>query len=250
MRSRAHRRRQARPREDADGSRASLRLRQRDPVGAPRRRHAARHRRTLLRAGAKRRSRRAASTSTRWPSSRSRTGQRLPFVLTFFPSHQSPPLPIDPFASMPTRCAPGKRGVRNAPTRASGAARSALAHHAQEPHLCADRRHRRRPHDVAAGTGGRAAQLGLSLLLGARFDVHALCAAARRLSRRSVGVARLAVALRRRATRRSADSVRRRRRPRARGSSRCPGYPVTRTRGRCASAMRHRSSFSSTSTAN
>ena len=54
--------------------------------------------------------------------------------------------------------------------------------------------------------GGRA-QLGLSLLLAARRDFHALCADRRGLSRGSARLARLAPARRRRQARRAADHV-------------------------------------------
>ena len=63
----------------------------------------------------------------------------------------------------------------------SGVARraAALAHGAEGADVCADRRHRRRADDVAAGADRRRAQLGLPLLLAARRDAHAARAAAR-----------------------------------------------------------------------
>ena len=126
--------------------------------------------------------------------------------------------------------------------------RDALADHAQEPDLRADRRHRRGADHVAARTDRRHAQLGLSLLLGARFHVHAVCAAARGIPRGSCRVARLAAALGRGPARGSANAVRRRRRPRphrVRGAV-AAGYE---TRSRCASATPPRCSCSSTSMA-
>ena len=55
--------------------------------------------------------------------------------------------------------------------------RAALADHAEGADLRADRRHRRGADDVAARADRRRAQLGLSLLLAARRDVHAVRAA-------------------------------------------------------------------------
>ena len=74
--------------------------------------------------------------------------------------------------------------------------------------VCADRRDRRRADDVAAGAPRRRAQLGLSLLLGARRDLHAVRAAARRLPRRGACMARMASARRRRAAAGPAGAVR------------------------------------------
>src|SRR3546814_4248444 len=63
----------------------------------------------------------------------------------------------------------------------------ALAANAEGADPPADRRHRRRRHYLAARTAGRQPQLGLPAVLAARFDLHALCADRRRLSRREIG---------------------------------------------------------------
>ena len=77
------------------------------------------------------------------------------------------------------------------------------------------RRHRRRPHHVAAGGLRRQPQLGLPLLLAARRLADRRGAAGLRLSTRRRAVAGLAAARHRRRPRGHADHVRRRRRPRA-----------------------------------
>src|SRR6516165_2266359 len=64
--------------------------------------------------------------------------------------------------------------------------------HTEGSDLCADRRDRSRPHDLAPRALGRSAELGLPLLLAAGCHVHALGADASRLLRRGAGVARLA----------------------------------------------------------
>ncbi len=87
-------------------------------------------------------------------------------------------------------------------------ARPAVADHAQGADLRADRRDRRRAHDVAARAHRRRAQLGLPLLLAARRDADADGAAERRLRRGGAGVARLAAARGRRRSRGPADHVR------------------------------------------
>ena len=58
--------------------------------------------------------------------------------------------------------------------RALSRAGAAVADHAQGADLCADRRRRRRADDVAAGADRQRPELGLSLLLGPRCDVHAV----------------------------------------------------------------------------
>ena len=80
--------------------------------------------------------------------------------------------------------------------------------HAEGAHVRADRRHRRRADDVAAGAHRRRAQLGLPLLLGARRDARAAVADARGLHGRGRRVARLAAARRRRVAVGDADHVR------------------------------------------
>ena len=70
----------------------------------------------------------------------------------------------------------------------------ALADHAQGLHLRADRWHRRGADHLVAGTTGRRAKLGLSILLAARCDVDPARADGCRLPGRGAGVARVAVA--------------------------------------------------------
>ena len=111
--------------------------------------------------------------------SRSAPGDEVPFVLTWYPSHVAEP-------------AAGRRGRGGAEDtcdwwrawieRAALHGRSRLvvplAADAEGAHVRADRRHRRRRHDVAAREARRRAQLGLPVLLAARRHAHAAGAAA------------------------------------------------------------------------
>ena len=142
-------------------------------------------------------------------------GERVPFVLTWFPSHR---------ASCRSRSTPSRRSATPrafwrdwiaaaAPTRASTATRctsslavlKALTYAptggiVAAPTTSLPELHRRR------------AQLGLPLLLAPRRDVHALRADERRLHRRGARLARLAAARGRRRPRERPDPLRRRRR--------------------------------------
>ena len=109
-------------------------------------------------------------------------GERVPFVLTYAPSHLPPPDPVGP-----TCGARGDRRVldelgQELPAGGTLLGRGpALADHAQGLHLRADRRHRRRADHLVAGATGRRAKLGLSLLLAARCDADPARADGRRL---------------------------------------------------------------------
>ena len=100
--------------------------------------------------------------------------QRVTFVLTWHPSHQHRPTSVDPQAALDGRPSGSGRTGRDALhlRRPVPRRRRALAAHPQGADLRADRRHRRRGHDLAAGGDRRRAQLGLPLLLAARRDVH------------------------------------------------------------------------------
>ena len=82
----------------------------------------------------------------------------MPFVLTYAPSHQPLPAPIDAAGRACAR--PSSSGGMGRPLsdrRASGdEAVVALADHAEGAHLRADRRHRRRADHLAAGTASAA----------------------------------------------------------------------------------------------
>ena len=112
--------------------------------------------------------------------------------------------------------------------------RDALADHAQGADLCADRRHRRGAHHLAAGMDRRRAQLGLPLLLAARRDADAARLHERRLLRGGRGVARMAAARRRRPARAGADHVRHRRRAAAGRMGGAVAARAFATRRRCA----------------
>ena len=114
-------------------------------------------------------------------------------------------------------------------------ARSALAADAEGADLSADRRYRRGADDVAARTIGRPAQLGLPLLLAARFHLDADRLDGRRLLRGGAILARLAAPHRRRQSRSIADHVRDRRRA---ASRRMDAVVAARLSGRRARAHR------------
>ena len=103
-------------------------------------------------------------------------GERVPFVLTWFPSHEEVPEAIDPEQALADTESFWREWSEACPLELPGDwrdARAALAHRAQGADLRADRRDRRRADDVAARVDRRRAQLGLPLLLAARRDAHA-----------------------------------------------------------------------------
>src|SRR5690242_20264714 len=83
----------------------------------------------------------------------------------------------------------------------------ALAHHIKGADVLPHRRDRRGGYHVATRKNRRRAQLGLSNLLAARFDLHPLRAIDRRLPRGSEGVAAMATTRDRRRARQDADHV-------------------------------------------
>ena len=116
-------------------------------------------------------------------------GERVPFVLTWYPSHRPPPDAIDPEQAL--------ADAEDFWHEWAGRCRHDTdyhepIHHAARPQgadVCADRRHRGRADDVAAGGDRRQSQLGLPLLLAPRRDADAARDAADGLPRRGRGVA-------------------------------------------------------------
>ena len=166
------------------GADRPLRLRIDRAVGAAHRRRVARDRRArrgvAVVAGA---SCTARTSRTRATFTVARASG-VQFLLMWHPSHEGadPPLDAEQAVEDTVRLVGGV--VRAVHLRGRVARRrAAIADHAQGADLRADRRHRRRADDVAAGTDRRRAQLGLSLLLAARRHVHALRAARRAASR-------------------------------------------------------------------
>ena len=100
-------------------------------------------------------------------------GDRVPFVLRWFPSNETPPEPIEPEEALADTCRSGRTGPRAARTRALARRGASLAADSEGAHVRADRRDRRGPDDVAAGVDRRRAELGLPLLLAPRRDPHA-----------------------------------------------------------------------------
>ena len=142
-------------------------------------------------------------------------GERVPFVLTWYPSHR------DAAGPGRLRARPRRNGellarvARAAPGLAAGRVagrRGPLPDGAEGADVRADRRDRRGPDDLAARVDRRRAELGLSLLLAARRDVDAAHAAQRRPRRRGGALATVAAARGRRRPGRPPDHVRRRRR--------------------------------------
>ena len=142
-------------------------------------------------------------------------GERVPFVLTWYPSHEEPPAAHRPRGRARRDGELLARVERTLEARSAGrVARrpAALAHGPEGADVRTDRRHRRGADDVAPGADRRRAQLGLPLLLAARRDADAARAAPRRLRRRGARVATLAAARGRGRSGRPPDHVRRRRR--------------------------------------
>ena len=177
-------------------------------------------------------------------------GQYMPFVLSWYLSHELPPRPVDPWYSIETTSAwwrAWSAGCSYDREEEDAVIRSLITLKAltYEPTggivAAAD--------DVVARGDRRQPQLGLPLLLAARRHVHPRVAHARRVSRGGDGLARLAPAggLRRRLA--SCRSCTARTASGGWTSGRSTGSPGTRTPGRCASATRRRASSSWTCTA-
>ena len=101
-------------------------------------------------------------------------GDRVPFVLTWYPSNRPSPERVDAEQALVDTESFWRRvghGLR--PRRTLPRAARAVARDPQGAHVRADRRHRRRSDDVAARGARRRAELGLPLLLAARRNAHA-----------------------------------------------------------------------------
>ena len=103
-------------------------------------------------------------------------GQSVPFRLTGYPSHEDEPGDVDPIGTLDEteqrwrvwagRCSlPGRMARR----------RVAIADNSEGAHIHAHRRYYRGADHVASRESRRPAQLGLSILLASRCDLHALC---------------------------------------------------------------------------
>ena len=139
-------------------------------------------------------------------------GQTVPFVLTWYASHEAPPRPTDAlFAIAETASMVGGMVVCVHGSRRIPPCCASFTHHVEGPHLPADGRDRRCRHYLVARNARWGAELGLPVLLVARCDSHPHRADARRLPRRSHGLARLALASRSGEHVRASDHVRRRR---------------------------------------
>ena len=164
-------------------------------------------------------------------------GERVPFELTWHPSHEGATTPA---ARSPRSTAPhggGTGGLDVHIRRAVGRGRAPVAGRPQGPHLRPNGRPRRRADDVAAGAARRRTELGLPVLLAARRHVHPERADRRRLHRRGRGVAGLAAAGGGGRPGGPPDHVRRRRRASAPGAR---GRLAARLRGLATGAGRQR----------
>ena len=183
-------------------------------VGAPARRRRARRDRRARRARAADAGRRcAARTSRPSPSSPSRPGERVPFVLTWYPSHHGAAArPVDPEQALERdRCTFWREWLGQLHLRGPLAGGGdALADDAQGADLRADRRHRRGADDVAARADRRRRATGTTATAG--------CATRRSRSTRCSN---------------AASTTRRRR-----GATGCCGpSPATRTTSRSCTAL-------------
>ena len=142
-------------------------------------------RRTDGRSSVHRRSRRAACCARRasrgqgpdhGATSRSE-GERRLVLLTWIPSYERRPPPLDAARALEDRRSGGVTGWPPGAAEEMARRRPSLAHHAEGAHVRADRRHRRGTDHVAARADRRAPQLGLPVLLVARRHLHAARAA-------------------------------------------------------------------------
>ena len=152
-------------------------------------------------------------------------GDELLFSTTWVPSH----VILDDLGSLEDRIGAttdaDDEWARAVPDRPPARGRrTPLPADPADAHPRGHRRHRRRPHHVAAGGVRRRAQLGLPLLLAARCGPDAGLPHRGRLHRGGAAVARLAAAGGGRRPRGPADHVRRGRRPAAAGGR--PGAPA------------------------
>ena len=137
-------------------------------------------------------------------------GETIPCTLSWYPSHQTEPAAYDAIIALNETTAYWEGwSSRHEAKSEWREAELPLARDAEGTHVQADRRHHRGAHDLAAGTTGRRAQLGLSLLLAAGRDFHLECAAAGRLRQGGDSLARMAAARGGGLAAGSADSVRR-----------------------------------------
>ncbi len=137
-------------------------------------------------------------------------GERMPFVLSWYVSHEQAPGVLDPVAALRDTL-DWWRGWCEGVTQVHGPWRgrgAAIAHHPQGPHLRPDGGHRGRPHHLAARGSGRGPQLGLPVLLGPRRHPHPRRPHRGRPPRRGRGVAVVAGPGRGRRSRTAADHVR------------------------------------------
>ena len=123
-----------------------------------------------------------ALTSRPTASSQLDAGDTVPFILSYSPSHLSPPRRNDPERALrATEAFWHAWSDRCAPRRSLDRCGQAIAYSSEGADLRPDRRHRRRADDIAPRAGRRGAQLGLPVLLAEGRHVHAAGARERRL---------------------------------------------------------------------
>ena len=135
-------------------------------------------------------------------------GESVDFVMTYGPSHLHAPRAIDVNKALAGDAEIlGEMGRRlQLPGTLPGRG-GALADHSESSHLSADGRDRRRGNHLPAGTVGRPQELGLSLLLAARRDLHPAGLHAWRLLPGGKGLAAVVAARHCRQSRSGSDHV-------------------------------------------
>ena len=123
-------------------------------------------------------------------------GERRAFVLSYGASHEPLPEPFDVDAALAATQNFWRGWISHFDNSKTAwpTVGTPVADHAEGADPCAHRRACGRTHDVVAGGARRQNELGLSLLLVARRQLHAVRPAERRVSYRSEGVAGLAAA--------------------------------------------------------
>ena len=136
-----------------------------------------------------------------------REGESIPFVLTYGPSYEKLPHPIEPEKSLQYTIEFWEHWTSRSKLHGEYAPQLERSLITSKALLSSHRRDGCRPYYIAARTPGRRAELGLPLLLASRCHIHVAGPDECRLLRGGTGLARLAAARRRGQSRPGADHV-------------------------------------------